>query len=155
MSNDDDFEMEDDVDVQMEDVDTPMEDDDTPDDSMIEDDGPEEPAPTPAPAPKAAKKKAAKKPAKKKAAKKKAAKKKKSAKDPDQPEPVKIGEIPDKDMEVLEGLYKGHKLFVIHVGGKRRLSFGFGKAALVVECIEDIKKFVEKHEARSGGMEDV
>ena len=60
-------------------------------------------------------------------------------------------------MTVLEGLYKGHKLFPINVGGKRRMSFGLGKAKLLVEAWEsgDLGEWVKKQEEKSGGMEDV
>ena len=53
--------------------------------------------------------------------------------------------------EVKESEYKGNPMIVLTAGPDDKFPFQFGlrKARLVVEHIEDIKKFVEKHSGDS------
>ncbi len=48
--------------------------------------------------------------------------------------------------EVLEGEYQGSAMLIIRNSDKDRFPFQFGlkKARLILEHVEDIKKFVEK-----------
>jgi len=64
----------------------------------------------------------------------KAKKKDKKSKDIDDYEPSAYTEA---------GEYKGNAMITIH-GGMRPFGFGFRKAELIVEVIEDIKKFVDE-----------
>ncbi len=54
--------------------------------------------------------------------------------------------------EVKETEFKGNPMIVLATGPEDKYPFQFGlrKAKLVVEHIEDIKKFVEKHAGVSG-----
>lgn len=47
-----------------------------------------------------------------------------------------------------ESEYKGNKMIVLKNSEDDKFPFQFGlkKAKLVIECIEDIKKFVEKYD---------
>jgi hypothetical protein len=49
--------------------------------------------------------------------------------------------------EVLEGDYRGNVMLIIRQAPQDKFPFQFGlkKAKLILEHIEDIKKFVEKH----------
>lgn len=47
------------------------------------------------------------------------------------------------------GEYKGNAIITIH-GGMRPFGFGLRKAELVIEVIEDIKKFVEEERKKRG-----
>ncbi|GAB6391902.1 MAG: hypothetical protein MdMp014T_1275 [Treponematales bacterium] len=51
-------------------------------------------------------------------------------------------------MVVEEGEYKGSPLLIIKRDANDRFPFQFGleKAKKVLACVEDIKKFVEKHD---------
>jgi len=54
-------------------------------------------------------------------------------------------------MIVEEGEYKGNPLIILKRDAADRFPFQFGveKAKRVLACIEDIKKFVEKHDKPS------
>ena len=41
--------------------------------------------------------------------------------------------------------YKGNKLICLNPGGKFPFSFGLGKAKMILENLESIKKFVESN----------
>ena len=49
--------------------------------------------------------------------------------------------------EVLEGEYQGKAMLIIRNAQQDKFPFQFGlkKAKLILEHLEDIKKFVEKH----------
>ena len=49
--------------------------------------------------------------------------------------------------EVLEGDYRGNAMLIIRSTPQDKFPFQFGlkKAKLILEHLEDIKKFVEKH----------
>jgi len=49
--------------------------------------------------------------------------------------------------EVLEGDYKGNAMLIIRQTPQDKFPFQFGlkKARLILEHLEDIKKFVQKH----------
>jgi hypothetical protein len=49
--------------------------------------------------------------------------------------------------EVLEGEYRGNAMLIIRNTSQDKFPFQFGlkKAKLILEHLEDIKKFVEKH----------
>jgi len=49
--------------------------------------------------------------------------------------------------EVLEGEYRGSAMLIIRNAPQDKFPFQFGlkKAKLILEHLEDIKKFVEKH----------
>jgi len=49
--------------------------------------------------------------------------------------------------EVLEGDYRGNAMLIIRQTSEDRFPFQFGvkKARLILEHLEDIKKFVENH----------
>jgi len=49
--------------------------------------------------------------------------------------------------EVLEGEYRGNAMLIIRQTQQDKFPFQFGlkKAKLILEHLEDIKKFVEKH----------
>ncbi len=49
--------------------------------------------------------------------------------------------------EVLEGDYRGNAMLIIRQTPQDKFPFQFGvkKAQLIVEHLEDIKKFIEKH----------
>jgi hypothetical protein len=49
--------------------------------------------------------------------------------------------------EVLEGEYRGSAMLIIRNTSQDKFPFQFGlkKAKLILEHLEDIKKFVEKH----------
>jgi hypothetical protein len=49
--------------------------------------------------------------------------------------------------EVLEGDYKGNAMLIIRQAPQDKFPFQFGlkKAKLILEHLEDIKKFVAKH----------
>ena len=49
--------------------------------------------------------------------------------------------------EVLEGEYRGNAMLIIRQTSQDKFPFQFGlkKAKLILEHVEDIKKFVEKH----------
>ena len=51
--------------------------------------------------------------------------------------------------EVLEGDYRGNAMLIIRQTSEDRFPFQFGvkKARLILEHLEDIKKFIEKHPA--------
>ena len=51
--------------------------------------------------------------------------------------------------EVLEGDYRGNVMLIIRQTPQDKFPFQFGvkKARLILEHVEDIKKFVEKHPA--------
>lgn len=55
-----------------------------------------------------------------------------------------------ENYETYEREYKGHPMFVIVVGEfkgeKNEFSFGLKKAKAILDCVEDIAKFVELHE---------
>ena len=49
--------------------------------------------------------------------------------------------------EVLEGEYRGNAMLIIRNTSQDKFPFQFGlkKAKLILEHLEDIKKFIEKH----------
>jgi hypothetical protein len=47
------------------------------------------------------------------------------------------------DYSTETGEYKGHKTIAIFEDGKRKISFGVGKAKAILAAIEEIKAFVE------------
>jgi len=49
--------------------------------------------------------------------------------------------------EVLEGEYRGNAMLIIRATPQDKFPFQFGlkKARLILEHVEDIKKFIEKH----------
>lgn len=51
-------------------------------------------------------------------------------------------------MHVEEGMYEGKPVLTLKrkADDKYGFTFGFGKAKMVLEAIEDVKKFVEKQE---------
>lgn len=51
--------------------------------------------------------------------------------------------------EVLEGDYRGNAMLIIRQTSQDKFPFQFGlkKARLILEHVEDIRKFVEKHPA--------
>lgn len=51
--------------------------------------------------------------------------------------------------EVLESEYNGRPVLVLKINNEDRFPFSFGlrKAKIILEHIDDIKKFVEKHES--------
>jgi len=51
--------------------------------------------------------------------------------------------------EVLEGDYKGNAMLIIRQASEDKFPFQFGikKARLILEHLEDIRKFVAKHPA--------
>ena len=51
--------------------------------------------------------------------------------------------------EVLEGEYRGNAMLIIRQTAQDKFPFQFGvrKARLILEHLDDIKKFLEKHPA--------
>ena len=54
--------------------------------------------------------------------------------------------------EAKESEYKGNHMLVLSTGEEDKYPFSFGlrKAKLILEHVEDIKKFVEKHGGANG-----